>query len=159
VSVPPAELLGTSKEAFAMTDFFSWAEKGGPPQRTGADRQGPLAIAMAAELPKKSETVSHGPRMVVVGTASVALGQNWQERVLRGGAIFTESALSWLAAEHPIVDVPDKPAVAGARINEESLGELLRYVVLYMPGAVLLLGVAVYFRRRSTEGKTESATG
>jgi hypothetical protein len=159
VSVPPAELLGTSKEAFAMTDFFAWAEKGGPPQRTGADRQGPLAIAMAAELPKKSETASHGPRMVVVGTASVALGQNWQERVLRGGAIFTESALSWLAAEHPIVDVPDKPAVAGARINEESLGELLRYVVLYMPGAVLLLGVAVYFRRRSSEDKTESSTG
>jgi hypothetical protein len=155
-SVPPAELLGTSKEAFAMTDFFAWAERGGPPQHTGADRQGPLAIAMAAELPKKSEAAAHGPRMVVVGTASVALGQNWQERVLRGGAIFTESALSWLATERPMVDVPDKPAVAGARINEASLGELLRYVVLYMPGAVLLLGIAVYFRRRSSE---ESAEG
>src|SRR5262245_25570169 len=135
-----------------MTDFFAWAERGGPPQRTGADRQGPLALAMAAELPKKPSGASHGPRMVVVGTASVALGQSWQERVLRGGAIFTESAISWLAAEPAIVDVPDKPAVAGARINEASLGELLRYVVLYMPGAILLLGVAVYFRRRSSEG-------
>jgi hypothetical protein len=150
-SVPPAELLGTSKDAFGMTDFFAWAERGGPPQKTSADRPGPLALAMAAELPKKSNA-SHGPRMVVVGTASVALGQSWQERALRGGAIFTESALSWLAAEPPIVDVPDKPAVAGARINEASLGELLRYVVLYMPGAVLLLGVAVWFRRRSSEG-------
>jgi hypothetical protein len=86
--------------------------------------------------------------MVVVGTASLALGQNWQERVLRGGAIFTESALSWLAAEPPLVDIPDKPAVTGARLNDASLGEVLRYVVFYMPGAVLLLAIAVYLRRR-----------
>ena len=102
---------------------------------------------MAAELPKKPGG-AHGPRMVVVGTTSVALGQAWQERVLRGGAIFTESAISWLAAEAPIVDIPDKPAVSGARINEASLGELLRYVVFYVPGAFLLLGTAVYLRRR-----------
>jgi hypothetical protein len=150
---PPAELLATSKEAFGMTDFFAWAERGGPPQRTTADRPGPLALAMAAELPNKSPTAAHGPRMVVVGTASVALGQSWQERVLRGGAIFTESALSWLAAEPPIVDVPDKPAVAGARINEASLGELLRYVMIYMPGAVLFLGISVYLRRRASGGR------
>jgi hypothetical protein len=109
---------------------------------------------MAAELPKTGGG-AHGPRMVVVGTASVALGQSWQERVLRGGAIFTESAISWLAAEPPIVDVPDKPAVAGARINEASLGELLRYVMVYMPGAVLLLGLAVFLRRRVSETPPE----
>jgi hypothetical protein len=155
-SSPPAELLATSKDAFGMTDFFAWAEKGGPPQKAGADRPGPLALAMAAELPKKFNGAAHGPRMVVVGTASVALGQSWQERVLRGGAIFTESALSWLAAEPPIVDVPDKPAVAGARINEASLSELLRYVIFYMPAAILLLGAAVYLRRRVSEGRAEA---
>jgi hypothetical protein len=155
-SLPPAELLGTSQEAFGMTDFFGWADKGGPPERTKADRAGPLALAMAAELPKKTAAAPHGPRMVVVGTASVALGQSWQERALRGGAIFTESALSWLAAELPVVDVPDKPAVAGARINEASLGELLRYVVLYMPGAILLLGAAVFLRRRASDGRARA---
>jgi hypothetical protein len=148
---PAAELLATSKEAFGMTDFFSWAAKGGPPERAGADRAGPLALAMAAELPKKSKDAPHGSRMVVVGTVSVALGQSWQERVLRGGAIFTESALSWLAAEAPMVDVPDKPAFAGARIAEASLGELLRYVIFYMPASVLLLGIAVYVRRRASD--------
>jgi gliding motility-associatede transport system auxiliary component len=158
-SPPPAELLGTSKEAFGMTDFFGWAERGGPPQKTAADRGGPLALAMAAELSKKASGAVHGPRMVVVGTASVALGQSWQERVLRGGAIFTESALSWLAAEPPIVDVPDKPAAAGARINEASLGELLRYVIFYMPGAILLLGIAVYFRRRVSDGHPDRESG
>jgi hypothetical protein len=145
---PPAELLGSSGEAFGMTDFFGWAERGGVPEKRAGDREGPLALAMAAELPKKAAGAAHGPRMVVVGTSSLALGQNWQERVLRGGAIFTESALSWLAAEPPLVDIPDKPAVTGARLNEASLGEVLRYVVFYMPGAVLLLGIAVYLRRR-----------
>ncbi len=144
----PAELLGTSNDAFGMTDFFAWAERGGAPEKSAGDRAGPMALAMASELPKKGAGSAHGPRMVVVGTASLAVGQNWQERVLRGGAIFTESALSWLAAEPPLVDIPDKPAVTGARLNEASLGEVLRYVVFYMPGAVLLLAIAVYLRRR-----------
>ena len=61
--------------------------------RAPNDRGGPLALAMAAELPK-SKGALHGPRMVVVGAANVALGQSWQERVLRGEAIFTESVLS-----------------------------------------------------------------
>jgi hypothetical protein len=149
----PASLLSTSADAFGMVDFFGWASKGGAPQKTAADRAGPLVIAMAAELEKKAPGAPHGPRMVVVGTTSLALGQNWQERVLQGGAIFTESALSWLAAEPPIVEIPDKPAVAGARISEASLGEVLRYVVLYMPAAVLLLGTAVYLRRRAVDPK------
>jgi hypothetical protein len=106
---------------------------------------------MAVELPNKAPGAAHGPRMVVVGTTSLALGQSWQERVLRGGAIFTESALSYLAAKPPIVDVPDKPAAAGARISEGSLGEILRYSMLYMPGAVLLLGLAVWLRRRISD--------
>ena len=147
-AAPAAELLGSSGEAFGMTDFFGWAERGGAPEKGAGDRQGPLALAMAAELPDKPAGAAHGPRMVVVGTSSLALGQNWREQVLRGGAIFIESALSWLAAEPPLVDIPDKPAVTGARLNEASLGEVLRYVVFYMPGAVLLLAIAVYLRRR-----------
>jgi hypothetical protein len=147
-AAPAAELLGSSGQAFGMTDFFGWAESGGAPEKRSGDREGPLALAMAAELTQKPAGAAHGPRMVVVGTASLALGQNWQERVLRGGAIFTESALSWLAAEPPLVDIPDKPAVAGARLSEASLGEVLRYAVFYMPGAMLLLAIAVYLRRR-----------
>jgi ABC-type uncharacterized transport system len=147
-TVTPAELLASSGQAFGMTDFFGWAERGGVPEKRPGDREGPLALAMAAELPNKAAGAAHGARMVVVGSGGLALGQNWQERVLRGGAIFTESALSWLAAEPPIVDIPDKPAVTGARLNEASLGEVLRYVVFYMPGAVLLLAIAVYLRRR-----------
>jgi hypothetical protein len=156
-SAAPAPLLVSSGDAFGMLDFFGWANKGGAPEKSPQDRNGPLVIAMASELDKKAPGAPHGPRIVVVGTTSLALGQNWQERVLQGGAIFTESALSWLAAEPPIVEIPDKPAVVGARINEASLGEVLRYTVVYMPGAVLLLGLAVYLRRRGAEPKPRDA--
>jgi hypothetical protein len=62
-----------------------------------------------------------------------------------------------LSAEPPIVDVPDKPAAAGARINEASLGELFRYVILYLPGAILFAGIAVYLRRRVSNERADGA--
>ena len=52
-----------------------------------------------------------------------------------------------------ILDVPQKPEVsAGMRINEESRSEVRRYVLVFMPLAAALLGIAVALRRRSTEG-------
>ena len=73
----------------------------------------------------------------------------------RGGALFTESAISWLAAQPQVLDVPEKPAVgAGIKIDTESRDSIRRYVVLFMPATVALLGVAIAVFRRSTEGKT-----
>ncbi len=157
-SVVPTELLVTSERAFGMRDFFAWAEKSsGAPERGPDDRKGPLAVAMAAELPKPAgSTLPHGPRLVVVGSATPALGQSFS-RDLRGGAVFVESAISWLVARPQLVDVPDKPAAAGVRIAEASIGEVARYVMLYMPGAAALLGLAVWLRRRATDERRPGA--
>ena len=150
-SVAPVELLATSEKAFGMVDFFGWAERGGMPEPQPGDREGPISLAMAAELPKPAGSEApHGSRIVVVGASSILWGQSFREPAIRGGAIFAENALSWLAARPPIVDIPDKPAAAGLRIDESSLGEVLRYVIFYLPGAVALLGVAVFLRRRAT---------
>lgn len=150
----PIELLSTSEAAFGMVDFFSWAEKGGLPEHEPGDKEGPLALAMAAELPKPSGSdAPHGPRIVVTGSSSILWGQSFREPAIRGGAVFAENALSWLAARPPILDIPDKPAAAGLRIDEGTLGEVLRYVVLYMPAAAFMLGIAVFLRRRSTEDR------
>src|SRR5262249_30853346 len=46
--IAPSTLLSTSKDAYAMTDFFAWAEKGGPPEKSGNDKAGPLVLAMAS---------------------------------------------------------------------------------------------------------------
>jgi hypothetical protein len=157
--VQPATILATSAEAYGMADFFGWVERGGEPRKRDGDRAGPLAIGMASELSKPAgSAAAHGPRVVVLGSASVAFNQNWQEPLLRGNSILVENAISWLAARPPILDVPAKQTPAATlHLSEGSLGEILRYVLLFMPAAPALLGLAVYLRRRSVERRPADA--
>jgi hypothetical protein len=149
VAVP---LLTTSDQAFGMVDFFKWAKDPGVPEPTDADQKGPLTVAYAVELPKVSERDPHGPRVVAIGSTSALFGANWQSEELRGTAIFVESAIAWLAAKPVFLDIPNKPAfTAGLHLSEDSLAAIFRYVVVFMPLAPVLFGVAVWLRRRSGE--------
>jgi hypothetical protein len=109
---------------------------------------------MASERPKIGPSAGHGPRLVVLGSGLALHSENWtQPRSLRGMAFLVENAISWLTAQPAVVDVPERPAVAaGIRITEESREQVRSYVLIYMPLAAALLGVAVALRRRSTEG-------
>ncbi|WP_437727282.1 GldG family protein [Sorangium sp. So ce861] len=151
--VAPAPLLVTSDKAFGMVDFFGWARDPSEPKPRDGDHPGPLTVAYAAELPKPAgSSAAHGPRVVVVSSPSALYGANWQSPELRGTAVFVESALSWLAASPPMLDIPDKPAVtAGLRLSEDALAGVFRYVVVYMPLAAALLGLAVHLSRRGSE--------
>lgn len=110
---------------------------------------------MASERPRIGPAAPHGPRVVVVGSRFAMAEDNWrQPRPLHGAAFFVDSALSWLVARPPVVDVPDKPEVAaGMRISEEGRDEVRRYVLVLMPLAAMLLGAAVWAWRRSSENK------
>ncbi|XYI01184.1 GldG family protein [Sorangium sp. So ce1128] len=151
--VAPAPLLVTSDRAFGMVDFFGWARDPSEPKPRDGDHPGPLTVAYAAELPKPAgSSAAHGPRVVVVSSPGVLYGANWQSPELRGTAVFVESALSWLAASPPMLDIPDKPAVtAGLRLSEDSLAGIFRYVIVYMPLAAAFLGLAVHLSRRGSE--------
>jgi hypothetical protein len=95
--------------------------------------------------------------MVVIGTANVAFSQCWRDATLLGNRMLVESALSWLAAKPAIVSVPEKPShPAGLSLTEESLTEVLRYVLLYMPGSALFLGALILLRRRQTERRSRA---
>jgi hypothetical protein len=156
-SVQPTDLLVTSKDAFSMADFLSWASDQGPPEKRPGDRSGELPVAMAAELPKLGDKDPRGPRLLVLGSAAIVQGQVWQDPSLRPSAYFVESAVSWLTSRPQLVDVPAKPAVmAGLRLTEESLSQVTNYVTLYIPLAGALVGLAVYLRRRSTERRGDA---
>jgi hypothetical protein len=147
----PSPLLVTSDEAFGMVDFFGWAKNPREPEETAADHKGPLTVAWASELPKRPGA-ERGARVVVVGSASVVIGDNWQRDDLRGTAIFVESAIAWLAAQPVPLDIPNKPSfTAGLRMSEDTMGSIFRYVVAFIPLASVLTGAAIYLRRRSTE--------
>jgi hypothetical protein len=159
-SVSPQELLSTSASAFGLRSIEGAADWKDTPQKHPGDLGGPLSIAMAAERPKASAASPHGPRIVVAGTASVLSGEAFHELpAYRGAALFTESALSWLAARPQVLDVPEKAAVgAGMRVNEESRSTIRRYVVLFMPATVALLGIAIALFRRAGEGRTAKSS-
>jgi hypothetical protein len=155
-----ATLLKTSASAFSLRDIRPFVEEGKPVRKGATDAQGPFSLALAAELPKPAGSKEkHGPRLVAVGSANVAWGRNWRETTLLGTRQFMESAMSWLAARPAIVSVPPKASHdVGLNLTEESLGEVLRYVLIYMPGAAALLGGFLMYRRRATERRSRRAS-
>jgi hypothetical protein len=160
--VTPVEVLSTSGKAFGVTNVTgasSWPPEG--PEKTARDLAGPLAVAMASERPKLTTKSPHGPRAFVVGTGSVLQPINWTAAAGdRGAAFVVENAISWLAARPVVLDVPEKPAgVAAIHVSEDSRAGVWRYVLLYVPGAAALLGIAVALRRRSTEGREWKGPG
>ena len=149
------DLLATSPKSFAMSSLVGARDWADVPEKKEKDEAGPLIIAMASERPKLSPSLPHGPRLVVLGSSYALVDRNWREPTpVRGAAFFVESAISWLASKPQILDVPPRPSVAaGIRINEDARSEVRRYVLIFMPLAAALLGLAVGLRRRSTEGK------
>ena len=148
------DLLSSSDKAYGVVNIAGAADWTDLPEKKGHDLAGPLVVAMASERPKLAPSAPHGPRAIVVGSGSAVVRRNWAEPLpLRGAALFTESAISWLASKPAILDVQAKASVgAGIRITEDSRNEVKRYVLVFMPLAALLLGLAVGLRRRGTEG-------
>lgn len=150
-SEPPprlAPLLVTSDRAFAVLDAARLAGGGVEVDAIPHDSEGPFTLAYAAELP--ASTGQRGGRLVVLGSPSPLLGSTWQDPTLAGTRRFVESAVAWLVARPMLVSVPQKPGrEVELRFTEESLAEVVRYVLVYMPGTALALGALILFRRRS----------
>ncbi len=152
----PVALLSTSQQAFSLRDIRPFVAEGIPPEKSSKDPGGPFVVAFASELPKVGDA-PHGPRMIAVGSANPVWGRNFREPTLLGNRLFIESCLSWLAARPSIVSVPEKASHdVGLSLTEESLGDVFRYVLLFMPGAAALLGVFVMLRRRAGEKRSRS---
>ena len=154
-AAPAADLLVTSDAAFAKGSIVGASAWKDVPPRDPSDRGGPFVVAMASERPRVEPGAPHGPRAVVVGSRFVLAQDNWrQPRPLHGAAFLVDSALSWLAARPAVVDVPDRAEVAaGMRVSDAGRSEVERYVLVFMPLAVLLLGAAVWAWRRAAENK------
>lgn len=152
-------LLVTSKDAFSVKDIRPFVEEGRSVEKHAGDASGPFTIGLATELPlPPGSKDKHGQRMVVLGTANVAFCQSWRDATLLPNRVLVESALSFLAVRPAIVSVPEKPShPAGLSLTEDSISEVQRYVLLYLPGAALFFGIVLVYRRRSVERKSRRA--
>jgi len=153
-SASPADLLLTSQTSFGLVNIAGASQWKDAPQKKAGDLGGPLTVAMASERPKTTPSAAHGPRVVVIGTASPLTSPTFREPLpLRGAALFVESSISWLASKPQVLDVPDKAAVpAGIRITDDDRAAVRRYVLFLMPGTVAVLGIVIALWRRRTEG-------
>jgi hypothetical protein len=151
VSGGPARALAkSSPEALAIADVKAVLDgRGPPPDAPHAER----VVVAAAELPKaKDSHDKHGPRLVLAGFTNLAGSRSFQDPALVGDRLLVENSIAWAAARPPIVSVPEKPARAlGLALTEDSLGEVLRYVLIYMPLSALVIGAFVLLRRRAQE--------
>ncbi len=153
-------LLESSERSLAIDDLAPLSDPGRRGELLQRAKSGSFGLAAAAELPKPDgSTAGYGPRMFVSGASNLAWNRNFQDPSLYGNRRLIENALSWVAARPSLLSVPEKPErELGVALTEESLGEVMRYVLLYMPGSAILLGAFVLLRRRSTEQRSRQAS-
>lgn len=144
-------LMESSASAIALDDLGSLRATGAQPAPTATPKS--YALAAACELPRPATAkATHGPRVFVTGASNLAWNRNFQDPSLYGNRRLIENALSWAAARPSMLSVPEKPErEVGLSLSQDSLAEVMRYVLLYMPAAAGLLGAFVLLRRRSSE--------
>lgn len=134
-----SSLIRTSEGSWGETDYTAPQV-----QPDEADLPGPRLISVAAER----EATDEGPkaRMVVFGDAdfasntSLTLGAN-QDLFL--------NAVNWLAEEEALVGIrPVPPASRSVLLTSVQSGLLFWTSVVFLPGAVVMAGVLVWWRRR-----------
>ncbi|MEO8181440.1 MAG: GldG family protein [Deltaproteobacteria bacterium] len=143
-------LLVTSERAFAVRDAGILATPKAALDAVAHDAEGPFVVAVAAELERSSKPGEHAARLVLIGSSAPLLGNTWQDASLAGTRRFIESAVSWSAARPTLVSLTEKPErQVDLRFTEQAMSEIVRYVLLYMPGTALALAALVLLRRRS----------
>jgi hypothetical protein len=145
-------LLGSSAQAIALGNVRDLLDGKGPPD---SSEHAERVLGVAGEL-------EHRARIVLVGAGNPPENKSFRDPALVGDRLFVENAVSWVTARPALVSVPQKTAhdVALA-LTEDSLSEVLRYVLIYLPGVSALLGVLVMLERRKREkrGRARAAKG
>jgi ABC-type uncharacterized transport system involved in gliding motility auxiliary subunit len=141
------ELALTSAASWAETDLerFTRESQVGLDEQT--DRRGPIALAVARSFSREGEEGREG-RLVVVGDADFARNRHIAKVY---NADFFLNITNWLVGEEQFITIDRKtPRASMAQLTREQFATF-RYVALFfLPEAILLLGVAAWWRRRSS---------
>jgi ABC-type uncharacterized transport system len=147
-------LMESSSSAVALKDLGALGDASSHVATPQDAARKSLGLAAARELliVAGGSKVGHGARLFVTGASNLAWNRNFQDPSLYGNRRLIENAISWAAARPSMLSVPEKPErEVGLSLSEESLGEVMRYVLLYMPAAVGLIAALVLLRRRNIE--------
>lgn len=146
--VTPVSLAQTGPKAWAETDLESIFQR----QTAGldeADRKGPISLAVAVTANLKDMGAGHEgtSRLVVFGDAIFAnnqyIGQYFNRDLLL-------NSINWLVGEEGLVSIRPRTVQASRVQLTQEQGTLIFYLsVLILPELLLILGLAVWWRRSS----------
>jgi len=152
-------VMETSSSAVSIKDLSPLGDERTANVAAGAEQK-TFGVAAARELPKAAGSKApHGSRLFVSGASNLAWNNNYQDASLYGNQRLIENAISWAAARPTMISVPQKPErEVGLSLSLESLREVQRYVLLYMPISAGVLGAFVLLRRRSDEKRARAGS-
>jgi ABC-type uncharacterized transport system involved in gliding motility auxiliary subunit len=165
VEVDPEQPDGISVTALAYTSAESWSETdrvsldAGEVQLNEGDRKGPICLASIAELepphsqesPNGGETASapgNGKGILVVfGDVDFASNRFFQ---LAGNSDLIRNTINYLVGREDLILIQKEPRPVQPLMLSRFQGRIIFWItVVFMPLAVLVLGIVSWYRRRS----------
>lgn len=150
-------LMQTSESAFAETDIAALVAQG-EPSRDDADLPGPVSIAVATRVERLGEPpedegepgeAREGGRVVVVGDADF-LDARYLAAAEAVNYAVASAIVGWLTEREALIELPGRRVSAQPiRMSEDDVWGLFFRVVFLLPAAVIFLGFAVWWNRRS----------
>lgn len=152
-STAPTSLLLTSPQAWGETSIGDLTRNAAPAKGPD-DVQGPVSLAMAgmiADGRSRGEGLASG-RVVVVGSSELVGSDffNLRVRSTVANADLSEAILGWVTARRELVNIPSRPVdTAALLVSERDLTKIGAYVMLLIPLAAALVGLAVSRARKN----------
>lgn len=138
--VSQTQLIETAQNSWAETDLDS-VKNGNPGFNTGADLQGPVPLAVAAE-----NAVTNG-RVVVFGDAEFPLNAY----IDAGGNLdMISNTVDWTARQENLINLTSKQATQRMLVTPKTytIGLLFLGSLILLPGIVLVGGIVAWVLRR-----------
>ncbi len=145
----------TRASSFAVADYRKMLSTGAV-TRSASDLEGPVPVAVAASRAGASGAAAagkegpaeprRGSRVVVIGDSDLATNAHLQEFFNRE---FLLNVVSWLAGQDDLIaERPRGFRASRLDLTEADYRALFRFGVLLFPEALLIAGLAVWWRRR-----------
>jgi ABC-type uncharacterized transport system involved in gliding motility auxiliary subunit len=141
-------LFSSNPNSWAKTNLKA-LESGEVTVGEKSDIKGPLSLAVAAtkEIKASSENMpAVNARMVVVGNSTFSVNGNFQAG---GNGNLILNMVSWLAQDEDLISIRPKAPEDRRMMLSQSQLSLLRLVTVFLiPGVILVIGIAVWTKRR-----------
>src|SRR5215469_10612723 len=144
------ELAKTSETSWAETDLVGIFQQQKASFDAGKDQKGPIAVADAVDGDLK--TLGFGKegqtaRLVVIGSTDFASNQYFNQFFNRD---FTINSVDWLAGEEKSISIrPRTMHSSSFRLTVDQFSLVFMLSVLLLPELLLILGIAVWWERRT----------